>query len=160
MFRYKTAAILFAGLILLVGATAMAQSVAVKTMVNDAPLTSTAVPAGEFSIDPEWLQNPTLYCMNLDRNRPPITRKRLALDKSLQELSWVATHGPRQDMLAAFLSRQAANKDTAGDGQLARVGESVDSWSEILAGTGQTGYPLFNVSGLNVSLIGPQSVRR
>lgn len=159
MLRNKAAAILITGMILFTGSAVMAQSVQQRTTVADT-LPSNGISSSEFSIDPDWMQAPTLYCMNIDRGRPQFTRKRLALDPSIQELRWVAAHGPRREMLEAFLSRQAGGDDVVEEGQMVRVGGTVDSWSEIKSNQRQIGHPLVSVGRLDVSLIGPERVDR
>ncbi len=160
MFRNRAAAILITGMILFTGATVMAQGVGEKTTVSGTSTCSTVESAMEFSLDREWMQEPTLYCMNLGRGRPQITRKRLDLDPGIQELRWVAAHGPRQDMLEAFLSQQSGNDEVAEDGQLSRVGGTVESWSQIVATAPWTGLSPVSIGRLDVSLIGSESVRR
>lgn len=160
MFRNKAAAILIAGMILFAGTTVMAQSVGERTAVSGMSPHSRVVSATEFALDREWMQEPTLYCMNLDRGRPQITRKRLALDPSIQELRWVAAHGPRRDMLESFLSRQAGNDEVTEGGQMVRVGGTIDSWSDIKASEQRTDYSLVSIGRLDVGLIGPERVER
>lgn len=150
MLKNRAAAILITGLVFFMGATSLAQSIQEKTTV----LTS------EFSLDRELMQEPVLFCMNIDRGRQPITHKRLALDPSIQELRWVAAHGPRQDMLEAFLSQQSGNGEVAEDGQLTRVGGTVESWSQIVATAPRTDLSPVSIGRLDVSLIGPESIRR
>ena len=160
MLKNNTAAILITGLVLFAGPAAMAQGIQGKTMVSSTFPSSAVAPVSDFNLDPAWMLEPTLYCMNIDRGRPPVSPKRLALDPSIQELRWTAINGPRRELLEAFVSQQAGSTETAEDAHMARIGGSVATWSEVYSAERQTSRALFRIGGMNVNLIGPESVRR
>jgi len=151
MFKKSATAILITGLMMFTASLATAQTAPQRT--------SATVAMSETSIDTDRFANPILFARHFDQRTPPVTHKRLALDPSIQELKWAAAHGPRRELLEQFVTRQAASAPEESDIRMARVGGSVDSWTDILAGQPRS-TPQFRTDGLTVSLIGPDSTTR
>jgi len=151
---------LVAILIMSVAIDVSAQGLTVRTSAGELPSAEPMSLAGAEAIESPWLADPTLVCMRFEQKRDLHSPKRLVLDQSIQELKWAATHGPRRELLEAFLDRQAG-PDTSGNTlRMARVGGSLDSWSEIRAEQQAPRTELFSLGGLDVNLIGPDSIGR